>query len=46
MRQAHAGTAVGGVAGRALALLLFCWDLLSRAPFDMQNIPKNYWTLP
>ena len=37
----------GGGAGRAIARLpLFCWDLLFRAPVDMEKIPENYWTLP
>ena len=36
----------GGGAGRAIALPLFCWDLLCRAPVDMGKIPENYWTLP
>ena len=28
----------GGGAGRAIALPLFCWDLSSRAPVDMENV--------
>ena len=37
----------GGGAGMAIARLpLFCWDLLFRAPVDMEKIPENYWTLP
>ena len=28
----------GGGAGRAIALPLFCWDLFSRAPVDMENV--------
>ena len=28
----------GGGAGRAIALPLFCWDLFSRAPVDMEKV--------
>ena len=28
----------GGGAGRATALALFCWDLFSRAPVDMEKV--------
>ena len=28
----------GGGAGRAVALPLFCWDIFSRAPVDMEKV--------
>ena len=28
----------GGGAGRAIALPLFCWDLFSRAPVDLEKV--------
>ena len=32
-----------GGAGRAIALPLYCWDLFSRAPVDMEKIPVELY---